>query len=274
MECRIGLGRVLVWFIKLIMKLLFMALNLDLRVVAVASIIVGLFAGYYVSSNIVNKPVIQELNTQIDSRLSEIEGLQSDISRIESDHESLESIYDELVNTGSSEISTLEEEISVLEDQVTYLSESFDTLTEDYDDLEEDYLSTISELVKLMTKYNKIYNPSYVAFTVNDYMINLTLSELSYTDNVPIEGAVSIRHLNGDPFEGTFHLKMTKNVVGAGTLSENYEIMGETDYDWVSPFALGAGSYKLSIGQIQDSEGHEVISGGSLRPYFVNIFMG
>jgi hypothetical protein len=251
-----------------------MALNIDIKVVVVASIIVGLFSGYYVSSNFINKPMIQELNTQIESQLSLIEDLQSDVSQIESDYESLQSRYEEFEETSSSEKASLEDEISLLEDQLLSLSESFDILTEEYEDLEENYLTTTSELVNLKTKYYKIFNPSYVAFSVNGYSINFTITETNYLDNVPIDGRVSIRHSNGEPFEGTFHLKMTKITVGVGAPSENYELLGETEYHWESPFVLGAGSYKLSIAQVLDSEGNEAISGVTLSPFFINIFMG
>lgn len=105
-------------------------------------------------------------------------------------------------------------------------------------------------------------------------MVNLTISEISYTDNMPIRGTVSIRHMNGDPFEGTFQLKLTKIVVGVGSPSTIYEIMGETEYYWENPFSPGAGSYKLTLSQVLDSQGNPGIPTVDLNPFFINIFMG
>ena len=103
---------------------------------------------------------------------------------------------------------------------------------------------------------------------------NLTAAKTSFESHIPIEGTVTIRLSDGSLFEGSFKLRVTKVYLNLGASSDVYFIHGETDYSWSGAFISGAGSYRLSISEVLDSQGEEIVPGIVLRANYISIFMG
>lgn len=261
-----------------------MSLKIDPKLVGIAAIILGLFLGFYVDNTILSKPRIEALTNQTLEQEETISNMEGILSSVQSEYDTLEALYEQLnennvpVNiyeTLQNEAESLGEQISSLEDQVETLSTSVDELEEALEELNEDYDDLTLANDRLQERFDEVYNPGYVAFTLNGYDVNLTVSETKFPGNTPIQGTMTIRKSsNNSPFEGTFKLKISKVHLNVGSASNSYEIYGETDYSWTSAFVSGAGSYKLSFSEILDSEDVAAIPSYQLGAYYINIFMG
>jgi hypothetical protein len=105
-------------------------------------------------------------------------------------------------------------------------------------------------------------------------VINLTVSTDKYSDNFPITGTLTIKTTGGSAFHGTYKLSIYKVYVNGGASSPTFTINGATSYTWTSPFVLGPGSYKLSVSEIKNAEGTDVVAGSQLRNHVIYVFMG
>jgi len=240
-----------------------MSLKIDPKLVAVASIILGLFLGFYVNNTLLSKPRIEALTNQTLTQQEIIDGLGNELSALQSEYNTLDALFTQLQenNVPLNIYETLQGEadamgvlISALENQVDDLNDSVDDLEYQLDELEDEYASLTSDHDSLQERFDDIYNPGYVAFTANGLNINLTVTETQ--------------------FEGSVQLRITKVYIGVGVPSDEYFIHGETDYSWSGAFVPGAGSYKLSLSEILDSQGADVVSGTTLRANYISIFMG
>lgn len=260
-----------------------MSLKIDLKLVAVTCIFLGIFLGFYVDSSIISKPKIEALTEQTESQLTIISGLEQDLTVVQTELESLESLYNEQIEnnvpvTDFQELqetaSEMEEEITTLTGQVSTLSSTIEDLQIERDDLQDEYDELVSSNSKLQERFDEIYNPGYVAFTYDGLDINLTVTKIKFEGNTPIEGKVTVRHSNGNAFEGTVKLRIIRVITKVGSPSDYFEIHGESEYYWSNAFVSGAGSYKLSISELLDDQGEDVVSSNVLRENFINIFMG
>lgn len=260
-----------------------MSLKVDLKLVAVTCIFLGLFMGFYVDRTLISKPKIEALTSQVDTQLVSIEGLEQDLSTIQVEYDVLDDLYTEqsenivplsIHEALQEEADSIEEDLTLLEAQVVSLNLSVDIVEDQLEELQEDYDVLSSDHDRLQNRFDEIYNPDYVAFSYEGLEINLTVTKLQFEGNIPLEGTATVRHSNGNSFEGTYKLRITSIVTKAGSASDYFEVHGESDYSWSSAFIGGPGSYKLVISELLDSQGIEVVSGTELRSHFINIFMG
>lgn len=259
------------------------SLKIDLKLVAVTCIFLGLFMGFYVDRTLISKPKIETLTSQVDTQLSTIEELEQDLSTIQVEYETLDSLYGEQLENNvplslhealQEEADNLEEEITLLEAEVEDLTSSGDILEDQLEDLQDDYVDLSSANDRLQDRFDEIYNPNYVAFTIDNLELNLTVTKLQFEGNIPIEGTVTVRYTNGNSFEGTYKLRITSVITKAGSASDYYEVYGDSDFSWSGAFIGGAGSYKLAISELLDDQSEDAISGTVLRSHFISIFMG
>ncbi|RKY84908.1 hypothetical protein DRQ11_10875 [candidate division KSB1 bacterium] len=257
--------------------------QIDLKLVAAAALILGLFSGFYIDNTLLSKPKINSLTETVNQQESTISELEDDLQSFQSDYDTLEEEYTELSennvplteyttlqnenNALDTQINSLETEVNQLTDIVAEHTETIDDLKDELDELQDDY-------DKLLNKYEEAYNPLYVAYTVDNIEVNLTTAQDTFPENTAITGTVHIRYTNGTSFKGSFKLTIYKVYMNSGTSSEIYTINREKDYTWNSPFVLGAGSYKLSLSDIKDESGNLIVSNTALRSHVIYIFVG
>ncbi len=257
--------------------------QIDLKLVAAAALILGLFSGFYIDNTLLSKPQINRLSETVAEQESTITGLDSDLATLQNEYDTIETQYQELYenNIPLTEYTELENQYTALGTQVnsleTEVNQLTDTITdheETIENLEDDLSALQSDYNKLTDRYTDIYNPLYVSYTADNLQINLTTTTDSYPENTAITGTVKIQYTNGTSFKGTFKLTIYKVYQNSGTSSNSYTINRKTDYTWSSPFVLGTGSYKLSISEIKDQNGNTAVSNTLLRNQVIYIFVG
>lgn len=257
--------------------------QIDLKLVAAAALILGLFSGFYIDNTLLSKPKINSLTETVNQQESTISDLEADLQSLQSDYNALETEYTELYenNVPLAEYTTLQNEnnaldtqINSLETEVNQLSATIDEHTENIEALDYALNDLQDDYDKLLNKYEAAYNPLYVAYNVDNIEVNLTTAQDNFPDNTAITGTVSLRYTNGTSFKGSFKLTIYKVYTNSGTSSDTYTINREKEYTWNSPFVLGAGSYKLSISEIKDESGNLVVSNTALRSHVIYLFVG
>lgn len=257
--------------------------KIDLKLVAAATLLLGLFTGFYIDNTLLTKPRINNLAQTIESQNQSINTLNTQLETLQNEYERLETQYRELYenNVPQNQYNQLMEEKQNLDTQVNNLEEQVLDLrltVERLDTTLMDKNNTIqtleTELETLQEKYDEAYNPLSINFTVQDLNITIVVDKDTYPDNTPITGTVIINHSNGAPYTGDFKLSLTKIYVNSGTSSQYYNIHRTTDYNWNTPFILGAGSYKLTLGEIRTPQGETVVTSTQLKPYALYLFQG
>lgn len=257
--------------------------QIDLKLVAAAALILGLFSGFYIDNTLLSKPKINSLTETVNQQESTISDLESDLQSLQSSYDALNESYTEMSENNvplseytelANEKAALETQTNSLETEVNQLSDIIDEHTETIEALDYALNDLQNEYYTLVDKYEEAYNPLYVSYTAEKLEINLTTTNDSYPENSAITGTVSISYTNGTAFEGSFKLTIYKVYVNSGTSSGEYSIDGETDYTWSSPFVLGSGSYKLSISEIKDEGGNLAVSNTLLRSQVIYLFVG
>ena len=247
--------------------------KVDPKLVAAVTLILGLIVGYY-TENSISGPQINELTSQTVAQQEQITELETQLGSLENEQNSLQTQYDELETSTQQTIEEQGIQIVSLENQVQsglgLIDEQQETiveLEEQSSDLEEDYSD-------LQDMYNEIYNPLYSEFTTDELDIRFTVNSDVYSDNTPIQGSVEIAYSDGSTFRGTYKLHIYKIFIAAGSQSDDLEIRGATAYNWINPFVLGPGSYKLTLSDIRDTQGELVVSNPELREHPIFVFMG
>ncbi len=210
--------------------------------------------------------VLQENYTKVQDDLAQV----TEVYEVLQNNAVLRSIYDELLEDyedASQELDDATGRVSELEDQVSDLEYEVDAFEEEYDELQESYF-------KLWSEYNKIRVLSWTYFVVNGLEVNLTTTKIKYDTNTNVEGMIRIHHLNEEPFNGTFELRVWSDYLGAGSSLSEKLIYGEAEYTFVNPFLFGAGSYSLRVSSIKDAEGNVVASSTQLKDYSIDIQVG
>jgi len=257
--------------------------KIDLKLVAATTLILGLFAGFYIDNTLLSKPRIQTLTQTVTEQTTTITTLETQLDELGNEHDTLQALYDQLnannvplsqYNQLQDEKTDLEATITEQETQIESLLSSVDTLQAIIDEKEADIQNLEAQLEDLQEEYDAIYNPLQVSFTSNGLTVTLTTTKDIYSDNTAISGTVIIRYTDGAPFHGTYKLSIYKVYVNSGTTSDSYDINGASTYTWSSPFVLGAGSYKLSLSEIKDTEGASVVPSTVLRSKVIYLFEG
>ena len=257
--------------------------KIDLKLVAATTLILGLFAGFYIDNTLLSKPRIQTLTQTVTEQTANITTLETQLDELEDQHDTLQALYDQLnannvplsqYNQLQDEKTDLEATIAEQETQIESLLSSVETLETLIDEKDADIQSLETQLDDLQDEYDSIYNPLRVSFTSNGLTVTLTTTKDIYSDNTAITGTVTISYTDGAPFHGTYKLSIYKVYVNSGTSSDPYTIDGASIYTWNSPFVLGAGSYKLSLSDIKDTEGTTMIPNTALRSQVIYLFEG
>lgn len=257
--------------------------KIDSKLIAAAAIILGLFAGFYIDSTLLSKPRIEALTDTINQKTENITTLETQLDTLENEHTILKALYDQLEahNVPLTQYSQLQQRSEDLETQIQSLQTQIQTLygtitvkDNTINSLEQQLKGLQNDYDSLQTSYTEIYNPLYVAFTVNNLLINLTTITDTYPENSVISGTVTIKYADGRPFQGTYKLSIYKVYINSGSTSGSYLINDASTYSWSNPFVLGAGSYKLSFSEIKDLMGNEVVSSSQLRNQVIYLFEG
>lgn len=242
--------------------------------IAVVTLILGLLVGFYVDNALVSKPRIDALSQTVEEHSTTITNLETYIETLQQTNESFQTQYDQL----SAEFQQLSEEkestITQLQSQINTLQNSVDSLETILNDKNNDIMELEDQIDTLKGKYDEINNPLFVAFTLEEIYINLSVTTDSYRDNSPINGEITIAYLNDTQFKGSFKLNLIKVYPNIGTPSEFYNLQGYKEFSWSNPFVLGAGSYKLTLSEVKDSDGNIVLPSTELRPYAIYLFLG
>jgi len=248
----------------------------DPKIIAVAALIIGLIVGYYVDNALVSNPRIEDLTQTVNQQEQTINTLENQLNALQDEHETLQAEYEDLSENSVTinQYNQLQQEYEEQETEITTLQNSVDNLETTVQDLTEENNELETELNNLRNRYYTAYNPLYVSFTLNNLNVNLTVNTDIYPQNTAVSGRVTITHTNGAPFNGEFKLVLTKIYLGAGAPSQYYEIHGIKSYVWENPFVLGAGSYKISLSEIKDSQGNLVLDSNQLKPYVIYVFQG
>jgi len=257
--------------------------------IALVTLLVGLMLGYQVN-DVLSSGKISSIQETVDDQSAMITALeqqvavlqenytkvQGDLAQVTEVYEVLQndavlrSIYDELLEDyedASQGLDDATDRVSELEDQVSDLEYEVNELEEEYDELQESYF-------KLWNDYNDIRVLSWTYFVVNGLEVNLTTTKLEYEANTNVEGTIRIHHINGEPFNGTFVLRVWSDILSVGSSSAENQIYGEAEYTFVNPFKFGAGSYSLRVSTIKDAEGNVVASSTQLKDYSIDIQVG
>ena len=257
--------------------------QIDLKLVAAAALILGLFSGFYIDNTLLSKPRINTLTETLTEQEETIKELETELSTLQDNYDTLEAQYTELYENNvplteytalSNENTALDSQVNSLETEVNQLTAAITDNEETIDGLEDELSSLQSTYDKLSDRYDEVYNPLYVAYTAENLIINLTTTSDTYPENTAIEGTVKIQYTNGTSFHGSFKLTLYKVYQNSGTSSQSFSISKKTNYSWSSPFVLGAGSYKLSISDIKDLNGNTAVSNTILRNQVIYIFVG
>ena len=257
--------------------------------IAVVTLLVGLMLGYQVN-DVLSSGKISSFQETINDQSATITALeqqvaalhenytkvQDDLAQVTEVYETLQNnavlrnIYDELLEDyedTTQELNDANDMVSELEDQVSDLEYHVNDLEGEYDELQESY-------IKLWSEYNKIRVLSWTYFIVNGLEVNLTTTRLEYESNTNIEGTIRIHHVGGEPFNGTFVLRVWSDILGVGSSSTEKQIYGEAEYTFANPFKFGAGSYVLRVSTIKDAEGNVIASSTELKDYSIDIQVG
>ncbi len=257
--------------------------------VAVVTLMVGLILGYQVN-DVLMSGKLDDLQEAIDGQSATISSLeqqvavlhenytqvQEDLEQVTEAYETLQgdavprTMYDELLEDyedATQELDGANDMVSELEDEVSDLEDQVGEIEDEYDELQESYF-------KLWTEYNKIRVLSWTYFVVEGLEVNLTTTKLEYELNSNIEGTITINHLGGEPFNGTFELRAWNEYLSIGSSSEEKKIYGEREYTFINPFKFGAGSYSLRVSSIKDAEGNTIAGSTQLKDYSIDLQVG
>ena len=170
------------------------------------------------------------------------------MSTIQVEYERLDSLYGKQLENNvplslhealQEETDNMEEEITLLEAEVEDLTSSGDILEDQLEDLQDDYNDLSSANDRLQDRLEEIYNPNYVAFTIDNLELNLTVTKFQFEGNIPIEGTVIVRYINGNSFEGTYKLRITSVITKVGSTSDYHGVYGDSEYTWSGAFIGG-----------------------------------
>ena len=248
--------------------------KVDPKLVAAVTLILGLIVGFYVNNSLISGPKIDTLTNQTLVQQEQLNDFETQLGSLENEKNSLQTQYEELETSTQQTIEDQSLQIVNLENlEQTYL-DFIDDYEEDILELEAMFDDLWDDYSDLQDRYDEVYNPLEVEYTIDELDIRFTVDSDVYSDNTAIQGTVEISYSDGSAFRGTYKLHLSKVFISAGALSEPFEIRRATTYDWIYPFILGSGSYRITLSDIMDNQGELVVSNSELREYPIYIFMG
>ena len=251
--------------------------KIDYRILVVAAVVVGLISGYFVNDSLVSTPKIENLKKTVNTQQDQINNLNVNKTSLESELSTLQNSYNELessITTLNQKIEDQASEINAMNDQINALKTSIYLKDTNLEALNV-YVNELSYNYSVLeAKYLELYNPTVVEFDIDSIHYKLTVSEGRFTDTLPIEGTVEISYSNGEPFDGTFKLEVTRLYIGSRFVSQEYTINGYTSYKWTGAFISGFGSYRLNLNEVLDNNGDSVAPSSELKNYGIYLFVG
>ena len=248
--------------------------NVDSKIIIAIALVLGVAVGFYADSFLFSGPKIRSLDESIIEQNSTINNLYTQLNELQNQHNTLQELYNKLDYDSSQEIDQNRIEIESLESQIDVLIDTIDDRDISIGNLQEQLETINLEYDKLSQEYESIYNPLEISYTVNNLKITLKTNSDKYPGNTAITGTLNIYYSDGTPYEGTYKLNLYKLYINSSSQSEEYNINGVSSYSWNTPFVQGSGSYKLSVSDLKDSAGNEIISNTELRNHVIFLFMG
>jgi len=252
-------------------KKLFSTTNL-----VILALIIGLGSGFYANYTLTT-PRIEGLTSDLAQKTSLAGSLQDELIALRANYTGTLSElmmvtqqYNDL-STNSVALSEYQE----LQDSYEEASDEIETLQSVNQALvnENDALSL--EYLRLMQKYNELRVLPWTYFIVNNLKVNLTVTSNTYASNVvPVEGTISIRYLDGRPFNGQIKLMVWSDFYRSGKQSPIITVPGYTSYSMESAFIYGPGNYYILVSVIEELSGADVATYNDLLNYRISLQMG
>ena len=240
------------------------------------ALIVGLGSGFYANYTLTN-PKINGLTSDLEQKTSQVASLQNELSALQANYtEALSELtqvtqsYNDLASNSValSEYEELGESYQELSSELEELQLTNQVLVNENHDLSIEY-------VKLMEKYNELRVLPWTYFVVNNLRVNLTVTSNTYASNVvPVEGTISIRYLDGRPFNGQVKLMVWSDFYRSGKQSPTITVPGYTSYSIESAFIHGPGNYYILVSVIEELSGADVATYNDLLNYRIALQMG
>lgn len=239
------------------------------------ALIIGLGSGFYANYTLTN-PKINGLTSDLEQKTSQVASLQTELGALQANYtEALGELtqvtqsYNDLVgdSISLSEYEELDESYQELSSELEELQLTNQVLVNENHDLSIEY-------VKLMEKYNELRVLPWTYFVVNNLRVNLTVNSNTYPSNIPVEGTVDIRYLNGSPFTGKIQLRVWSDYNKNGKTSPLITVSGSTQYSIEAPFISGPGTYYLLVENIEDMSGTDIATYSELLSFRVTLQMG
>jgi len=239
------------------------------------ALIIGLGSGFYANYTLTN-PKINGLTSDLEQKTSQVASLQTELGALQANYtEALGELtqvtqsYNDLVgdSISLSEYEELDESYQELSSELEELQLTNQVLVNENHDLSIEY-------VKLMEKYNELRVLPWTYFVVNNLRVNLTVNSNTYPSNIPVEGTVDIRYLNGSPFTGKIQLRVWSDYNKNGKTSPLITVSGSTQYSIEAPFISGTGTYYLLVSNIEDMSGTDIATYSELLSFRVTLQMG
>ena len=246
------------------------------------TLIIGLGLGIY-SNNALTAPKVEGLTAdlnqktnQVSSLNSQLETLQANYTKALSDLVQVTQQYNDLMENSVTRVQfeELEEDYEDLLESHQDQTEELATLRTEYENLVATNIELSIEYQKLLAKYNELRMVSWTAFTVNNLRVNLTVTTNTYPSNTPITGIITIKYLDGNPFNGRIQMLVWSDYYKTGKTSPIITVSGATQYTIEAPFLFGPGKYSLLLSSIKDVAGKEIVSYNDLLIYRVSLQMG
>ena len=195
-----------------------------------AGLVIGLILGYAITGS--NTSKLEQQIGQLEERVKDLR------NQLTSKDNRILGLQNQLADK-ETEISDLHNQISILQDQLDELQ---------------------SQL--------RILNAPVSSFTtINDLEITITTHKNIYSYKEPISGNVTVYHLNGTAFKGSFSIYIERLEDGMSTTSD-FPVEGYGEFHVKSPaFRYGPGKYRIGIAGLLDAEGFIVENRINLFPY-------
>jgi len=252
-------------------KKLFSTTNL-----VILALIIGLGSGFYANYSLTT-PRIEGLTSDLAQKTSQVGSLQDELIAVRANYtETLSGLmiltqqYEDL-SSNSVSLSEYQE----LQDSYDEASNEIETLQSVNQAIVNENRELSLEYLRLMEKYNELRVLPWTYFIVNNLKVNLTVTSNTYASNVvPVEGTISIKYLDGRPFNGQVKLMVWSDFYRSGKQSPTLTVPGYTGYSMESAFIHGPGKYFILVSIIEDLSGADVATYNDLLNYRISLQMG
>lgn len=250
----------------------------DWKLIGALFLIVGIVLGYSLNDAL-KAPKITRLTDELNQTDTALDALQIEFNTLQTEAEELRQNQTELNEQLDESVpkyllDSLNENLQELNEEVDQLEEESYGLELDLLDLEGDYEYLDDQYTKLLAKYIEIRVLTWTAFELNGLNVNLTSIKNEYGSQEVVKGDITIKYSNGDPFEGTFKLKIQSTAQSAGRTSPSFTVDGDVNYQFENPFTYGNGQYKLTVFEIADEEGTVIADTYDMQGNIILLIVG